>query len=369
MTTSVGRKGKVTAKPRDSWVWRWPGREMPAKVSVTSIRSMARPLQGTRWRPVLNSCKRGRRPGGREAGPPRHIPAGAIAGRALLRGRGAAGWPRAGDTPGTGRDGTGVLHSQTHRHSQESWGRGTGGGGRKGHPARPAVGRVLGASTATAARGDPRGASPRAPQLGSPRPAPCRRKGFTSQHTLGRGAGLALSTWLCAIPSSLTMLLAMHDTAATAGPCAGASRGPPAPWALGHRTSRCLSFPTHDAASGPWDRGGGNPAHMWHCRQSHARVAPLRLLPPSPSSTARRLRHKAAGCAGTRPLPSARRHVRGWLWGGRSLSQPRRRHASRKTFPRHCRQQLPEHPGTGVSEGQGCWALAVGSGDAGDANI
>lgn len=48
MTTSVGRKEKVVAKLRDSWVWRWPGREMPAKVSVTSIRSMAQSLQGTR---------------------------------------------------------------------------------------------------------------------------------------------------------------------------------------------------------------------------------------------------------------------------------------------------------------------------------
>lgn len=51
MSTSVGRKVKAAAKPRDSWVWRWPGRAMPAKVSVTSMRSMARP-DGTRREPL-----------------------------------------------------------------------------------------------------------------------------------------------------------------------------------------------------------------------------------------------------------------------------------------------------------------------------
>lgn len=46
MTTSVGRKAKAAAKASDSWVWRWPGSEMPAKVSVTSMRSMATAAAG-----------------------------------------------------------------------------------------------------------------------------------------------------------------------------------------------------------------------------------------------------------------------------------------------------------------------------------
>lgn len=43
MSTSVGRKVKAAAKPRDSCVWRWPGKAMPSKISVTFMRSMARP--------------------------------------------------------------------------------------------------------------------------------------------------------------------------------------------------------------------------------------------------------------------------------------------------------------------------------------
>lgn len=106
MTTSVSRKGKVVANCRDSLVWRCPGRAMPAKVSVTSSLSMARPRGTCRGQP-LNSCRRGsqtRRVQGVGLGPPQHIPGrgpGAVAG-AGEGGKAAAGLGAAGPSPGWG---------------------------------------------------------------------------------------------------------------------------------------------------------------------------------------------------------------------------------------------------------------------------
>lgn len=328
MTTSVGRNGKVAAKLRDSWVWRWPGREMPAKVSVTSIRSMARLLRGTRQQSALNSCKRGSCPRGREAGPPStFLPggrgssrAGAIAGRALPVGPGGCG-----AAPGRGhpRDGTG---SCTARPTTAT---GRARGARA--PRSPGVGKGAGEPrwpqqpVVTPGLAAPR----RAPRRGSPRRAPCQGKGSPS--SCPRGAGPATSAWPRAIPGS-----------PTGASCHARHRGHHQPprrnqpgrphrgrWAAGPSgasVSPQTALLQDRGARGAWHRGG---------TISSPTPGPCRpgCCPPGPS-VAGRARHRAAGCAGTRPLPSARRRVGGWLWGGRSPSQSRCWHASQKiNFP------------------------------------
>ena len=132
------------------------------------------------------------------------------------------------------------------------------------------------------------------------------------------------------------------STPSPAAPRHPATAASPCPH-RGHRatgpTGASVS-PPHAAAAGP-ESGG----HGGHHRQPHSRAVPRRpgCCPPAPP-----WRHGL-----TTELPSARRHIGGWLWGSRSPSQPWRWHASRKTFHNRGRQRMPERPGAGVSEGWG----------------
>lgn len=183
MTTSVSRKGKVVANCRDSLVWRCPGRAMPAKVSVTSSRSMARPRGTCRGRP-LNSCRRGsqsRRAQGVGLGPPgAFLARGRGRWRGPARGKAAAGLGAVGPSPGWGH-----ARGDTRPDPLGMWGEF---GGAASPPAGPGVLRALLAAVAQTVIHVPWGASP------TPCPIRCRPRRPTS--------GLAVPQWGCPCPAT-----------------------------------------------------------------------------------------------------------------------------------------------------------------------
>lgn len=161
--------------------------------------------------------------------------------------------------------------------------------------------------------------------------------------------GFRLSTWLRAIPSSPAVPL---DTVATTGHMAtasawqGAGQGPPLP-AQGRGAT--------GASVSPQDRGV-SPAHKGHHRQPQARAWPLSSVAASPQSRGARW-HSATS---QRPTP-CRGVALGWP---EPIPAPAPARKPENTIHSRRRQQLPEHPGTGVSEGQGCRAMPVGRGGA-----
>ena len=313
---------------------------------------MAWPLRGTCWQLALNSCKRGSRPGRREAGAPpgTFLPggresghAGAIARRALPAGPGgcrtAPGW-------GHLRNGTGVPHVQTPHHSQESQ------GGRR----TPLTWRwegCRGASPAAAARGDFRGASPTpCPTAGLPTASTVLEEGIpVPAHPRTRSRAGCLHVAPC--HSQQLRGASCHTQHRShrrpRGPRLSLRRSQPGcphrgRWASGLTGASVSPHTTLQQDHGAGGEPGTHGAPSAAPRQGRATPA---AAPPAPRWRGRP-HHRAVGCAGARPLPSTRRHVRGWLWGGRSLSQPRRRHASRKTyFTAAAGSSCPSVPGPG----------------------
>lgn len=163
-------------------------------------------------------------------------------------------------------------------------------------------------------------------RLSSPQPAPCRRKEFPSRRTQGQGAGLAVSMWLRAIPSSPAVPLAVHDIAAIASPMATASpsRGSPTPGAV-PQDRHVPQFPPTRCCSRT--AGWGGPRHTWDTigspmpEPSH----PVCCPPAPPWRDGLTTEPQGTPALGRSPAPDA-------IWGGRSPSQLRRQHASRKTY-------------------------------------
>lgn len=197
---------------------------------------------------------------------------------------------------------------------REGMGGGDGMGWDGNAPVPDPAGRNAGPASPRAGPGKPEGRQPHTvPTPGSPWLAPQEGVPVPEHPRMRCPAGPAISTWLCAIPRSATK--ALLGRTAQLEPA-------------GMRSTRRMAVPQFPLGTLQRDRSAGDPSAHGGAAAAPQLGRATALLAPG---------HAAA------PAPR-----RGWLWGGRSPSQPRHRTQAGKVHSQ------PSQTGTArVSRGRG----------------